>query len=323
MNLFDNDRDTMLSVDHSSYVRSVLFVVVSVVALSGAVAAVAGPSTVDQTAPPQNASDERTLVIETTGEPVQYTLSASGSVSGDPGESDTVQGRTLNGRVGGVPWNNTTNDTEDTVTYTGYIETFQYRGDDLQLRLEGQQISPATLSANHLRIVRPNSSNDTTINYEISVTGSATPGESTEDQDGTTADNGSNGTLIHGQLSDQSDSFYFTGNTTVTSFDQQALVFENGQNVTASGTTNETPTGTPDSSTPTVHPSPTTSTPPPQTTALERTSPLQPTTNVNGSGSSGSSSSALGFLLRLASGVVMVALVAVAAWYYFPKQQRW
>lgn len=312
----------MLAVHDSSYMRPVLIVVVGVVALSGVSVAVVGPSTtVDQTTPPQNASDEHTLVIETTGEPVQYTLSASGSVSGDAGESDTIQGKTLNGRVGGVPWNNTTNDTKDTVTYTGYIETFQHRGNDPQLRLEGQQISPATLSANHLQIVRPNSSNGT-INYEISVTGNATAGESTEDQDGTTANNGSNGTLIRGQLSDQSDSFYFTGNTTAKSFDQQALVFVNGQN--ASETANETPKGTPNSSTPTVHPSPTTtSASPPQTTALERTTPVQSTTDANGSGSSDSSSSVLGFLLRLASGVVVVALAVSAVWYYFPRQRRW
>lgn len=314
----------MLSVHDSSYTTVMLFVVVSLVALTGVSGAV-GPTTVDQTAPPENTSDEHTVVIETTDEPVQYTISASGSVSGDSGESDTVQGQTLNGRVGGVPWDNTTNDTEDTIRYTGYIETFQHRGDDLQLRLDGQQISPAILSANYLRIVHPNSSNDastTPINYEISVTGDAVPGESTEDQDGTTAQNGSNGTLIQGQLDDQSDSFYFSGNTTVRSFDQQALVFVNGQNVTVSDTPNETPTSTAASPTATSTASPPTTTTS-ETPVPEPTTDLPSTSDVNETVSSDSSDSVFGFLMRLVSGFVVIALAVSVAWYYFPRQQRW
>lgn len=320
----------MLSVHDSSYTTVMLFVVVSLVALTGVSGAV-GPTTVDQTTPPQNTSDEHTVVIETTGEPVQYTISTSGSVSGDSGESDTVQGQTLNGRVGGVPWDNTTNDTEDTVRYTGYIETFQHRGDDLQLRLDGQQVSPAILSANHLRIVHPNSSNGastTPVNYEISVTGDAVSGESTENQDGTTAQNGSNGTLIQGQLDDRSDSFYFTGNTTVRSFDRQALVFVNDQNVTASDTPNETPASTaaPPTATSTASP-PTTSSPATTTTSEtpvpEPTTDLPSTSDVNETVSSDSSDSVFGFLMRLVSGIVVIALAVSVAWYYFPRQQRW
>ncbi|RRJ33633.1 hypothetical protein [Halocatena pleomorpha] len=326
----------MLSVHNLSYTRPLLlFVIVGSIALSG-LAMPASPSTiVDQSAPPQNVSDEHTMVIKTTDEPIQYVLSATGRVRGEPNESDAVQGRTLSGRVGGVSWNNTTDDTTDTVTYTGYIESFQPRGGDPQLRIEGQQISPDTLSANHLRIARPNSSTNNPINYEITVTGDATPGESTEGQDQTTVAGGANGTRIQGQLTDQYDSFYFTGNTTSTSFDRQARVFINGQNTAVQNSNNGTQTDT--------HPTPIggAATDAPVLTTTERTT-SQPTNSRDASqapadsgrtdttqatsnegAESSESTSPLAFLFRVASGLVLVALLVGAGWYFLPRQQRW
>lgn len=312
----------MLSGHNPSYTRSLLLVV-GVVALFGLAIAPASP-TVDQTSPPQNTSEEHTLVIETTGEPIQYTLSASGSVSGDSGENDAVQGKTLSGRVGGVPWNNTSNDTKDTITYTGYIETFQHRGDNVQLQLDEQEISPTTLSANHLQIAHPNADNGP-INYEISVSGNATLGESTDDQAQITPPDGSNDTQIQGQLTDQYDSFYFTGNISNTSFDQQAFVFLNGQNVTDSNGATGTPAETATSSTPTNNsstPTNNSSTDTPVTMTIEHTTTTQSAAGGE-TASSQSSTSPLGFLFRLGSGVVLLALIVAGVWYFVPKQQRW
>ncbi|UPM42914.1 hypothetical protein [Halocatena salina] len=281
----------------------------------------------NQSAATQNISDEHTLIVETTGDPVQYTISATENISGETDEGDAIQGRTLSGRVGGVPWDNTTDDTTDTVTYTGYIDSFQHRGDDLQLRLGGQEISPAILSGNHLQIVRSNSSNGSPINYEITVTGDATPGESTENQDQTTVLGGANGTQIQGQLTDQYDSFYFTGNATVTSIDQQALVYINGRNVTGQNTGAGTPTVT--------QPTPIggAATGTPITTAAGNTTHTQSTDGAGADSAQSStggdradssgSTSPLDFLLRLASGLILVALVVVAVWYFLPRQQRW
>lgn len=310
----------MLSANDSSYTRSLLFVIGLVVLAQVAVVPVSPSTTVDQTTPP-NTDDEHTLIIETPGEPIQYTLSASGSISGESGENDAVQGKTLSGRVGGVPWNNTTDDTKDTITYTGHIETFQYRGDDPQLQLDGQGITSDTLSANHLQIVRPNSANDSPINYKITVSGDATPGESADGQDQTTATGGSNATQIQGKLTDQYDSFYFTGNISNRSIDQRALVFVNGQNNTLSVGEAGTPTETA-TSTPTATATSTASTATPTSTPVTTTN-QQTTADGNETASAQSSSSPLGFLLRIASGVILVGFIGAVVWYLLPRQRRW
>lgn len=304
----------MTAVRAFCHARSVLVVVAGLVVLSGGAVVTAGPATTaDQTTQKQPA--QHTLVIKTTGNPVQYTLSVSGRIRGDPNETDSVQGNTLNGRVGGVPWKNRTNDTKDTIRYSGYIETFQHRGNDIQLLLDGTQIAPATLATNHIKIVAPNASNNP-INYGISVTGNATTGESTEGQDRTVSQ--PNDTLLQGQLADSSDSFYFTGKVSVESISKQTHVFVNGQNVTVPSQRNGSEVFLTDTSAPTDTPPSTSTATVPQT---------QGPTTEQGPSTEGttvrSSSSVFGQLFRLVSGVVVGALAAAAVWYYFPRQQRW
>lgn len=122
------------------------FLLVVVLVTLGSVGAALGPGAV-ATAPNSTQSPQtHTLVISSTGQPTSYTLTVSGSLTAETTEAvDSVQGRSVTGRVGGVPWQDTSNDTRDVIQFTGRITDFQSHGSGLRLRLDGKRIKPASL----------------------------------------------------------------------------------------------------------------------------------------------------------------------------------
>jgi hypothetical protein len=266
-----------------------------------------------------------TLVIKATGKPVTYTVSASKKIriSSNNNESiDSVQGTSITGRVGGKRGKN--KDTTDVVTYRGYIESFQAQGNNVRVFLDGKRVPPSVLSANHIKISSSKNKSEKKsqpTKYKISVSGRAIQGESTNKKD--TVKSGT----IRGQVTESSDSFYFTGNLVSSSITGQAIVFINGQK--HSGDKNPNPQ-------PSIPTSPQTapSTGAPETATDSQSMAPSPTTtqsmaaNASGddpssNGDSGSSSGS-GFIYGLVGGVVAVGLVVFGTILYFrPRKRRW
>lgn len=92
----------------------------------------------------QTENETHRLVVETENESVAYTITASSPVTLEENEeADAIQDdRTANGRVGGTPWDNETDDTRDVILYKGKIESFQYTGEDIVTTLDGEEIDP-------------------------------------------------------------------------------------------------------------------------------------------------------------------------------------
>jgi hypothetical protein len=273
------------------------------------------------------APNTHTLVIKTTGKPITYTVSASKqlSISSNKNESiDSVQSTSVTGRVGGKQGKDKNKDTTDVVTYRGYIESFQAQGNNVRVFLDGKRVPPSVLSANHIKIRSPKNKSkkkSQPTEYKISVSGRAIRGESTNKKD--TAKNGT----IRGQITGDSDSFYFTGKLTSSSVPEQALVFVNGQKLSEAENSNS------QSSTPTS-PQTSPSTGAPETATDSQSMAPSPTTtqsmaaNASGgdqqsNGGSGSSSGS-GFIYGLVGGVVAVGLVVFGTILYFrPRKRRW
>lgn len=297
-------------------------------------------------------STTHTLVVKTAGKPVSYVVHASRKIDGETAEGDTIQGTSLTGHLGGPPGKNSSNDTKDVIKYQGHIETFQHRGKDMRLFLNGQRVSPSVLADNHVTISRQNATgaNKQPIHYRINVSGRAILGESTEKQDtiNVTRNGKTNHTVIRGRITNNIDSFYFTGNVASASIDKSANVKLNGKSVSnltkmSNKKVKKTPAPT---VTPTPGTSPSTSGPRSKTTGAtgteirvgpnmgtdteagsgRGTSVPSPGTAANGNDASSdsSSSSALSFLLSIVGGLFVIGTLVVAAvWYLRPRQRRW
>lgn len=112
----------------------------------GSVGAALGPGAVAAAPNSTQSPQTHTLVLSSTGQPTSYTLTVSGSLTAETTEAvDSVQGRSVTGRVGGIPWQKTSNDTRDVIQFTGRITDFQVHGSGLRLRLDGKQVRPASL----------------------------------------------------------------------------------------------------------------------------------------------------------------------------------
>lgn len=305
--------------------------------------------------PAKNSSAKKstnTLVVKTVDKPVTYVVHASQKLKGENTNGKIIQGTRLTGNLGGAPWENSSNDTKDTVTYQGYIETFQHRGNDIRLFLNGQRVSPSVLADNHVTISRQNvtGANKQPVHYRINVSGRAIMGESTEKQDtiNVTRNGKTNHTVIRGRITNNIDSFYFSGNVTSASIHKSVNVKLNGQSVSnltkmsnkkmkkpPSPTVTPTPSTSPSTSGPVSKTSGETGTEmmggPTMGTDTEAgsgggTSVPSSGTAANGSDASGdsSSSSALSFLLSILGGLFVIgALVVAAVWYLRPQQRRW
>lgn len=123
---------------NTSFRRSIV-VLVLLVALASGTAAVH--------ATPQSDGGMHTLVIEQTGNnSVGYSVSVSGKITAVDNEtSDSITGQTASGRVGGLPWKNTSTDTEDEIRFTGHIRDFEHDGGNIRLILDGKQVDPSSL----------------------------------------------------------------------------------------------------------------------------------------------------------------------------------
>lgn len=88
-----------------------------------------------------------TLVIEQTGNnSVGYSVSVSEEITAIDNEtSDSITGQTASGRVGGLPWKDTSSDNKDEIRFTGQIRDFEHDGGDIRLVLDGKQVDPSSL----------------------------------------------------------------------------------------------------------------------------------------------------------------------------------
>jgi hypothetical protein len=274
-------------------------------------------------------SNTHTLVIKATGKPVTYTVSASKKIriSSNKNESiDSVQGTSATGHVGKKRGKNKSKDNTDVVTYRGYIESFQAQGNNVRVFLDGKRVPPSVLAANHIRISSPKKESkkkSQPTKYKISVSGRAIPGESTNKKDTT-----KNGT-IRGQITRNSDSFYFTGKLTSFSGSEKAIFFINGQKYSGDENTVSQPS-TPTSTSSQTAPS----TGAPETATDSQSMPALPTVtdsitanasdgDPSSNGGSGSSSGS-GFIYGLVGGVVAIGLAVCGTILYFrPRKRRW
>jgi hypothetical protein len=316
--------------------RSILLIIFVTFLTVVSVPIISTAAGVSETTPEETASKTHTLVIKTVGETVTYRATASGDihfVTQEKHDSRTM-GSGVSGNLGGVPWD-PTNDSKDIIKYTGYIQGFQFRGEDIRVFLDGERISPEVLAAQHIQISYPKThsgNNPQPIQYRITMTGRAALGEGTEKNDK------ANRIIIRGQISNDSDSFYFTGdiNPGSVTISGPARIRINGQKSEVFIQNDpKTPTPTPrQTSTPTPTPILTTTLSTetdsrPMSTDIHTSTPTTTTVaNTTGSlpsgGSSSPSSSGNGFLSGLIGGIVVVGALMFAVFKYFgPKQRRW
>lgn len=292
-----------------------------------AVGSAAPPADQANTSSAQSEKTHTLVIKKTTGKPVRYAITASKGITGETAENDTIQGKSLSGRVGPYPWQNKSNDTKDVINYIGHIQSFQIQGGDAQVLLNGQRVQPSVLDDNYIEIRNPNANGTSKqpVQYQITVTGDAIGGEKAEKKDTTNATKKNaktNSTTIRGRLTDRADSFYFGGNITSSSFDGQAHVFINGQRASVTK-----PTATP---TTTSTPSPTvTENKPPatSTTVSERRTDSRVTTtttsaNITSATTTNSSNSEL--FISVVGGIFLLLVVAFSTlWIFSPRERRW
>ncbi|WP_330631932.1 hypothetical protein [Halocatena halophila] len=287
-----------------------------------------------------SAQETHTITIESTNGSVQYVLSASEWINSTENEGAAPQGTRLSGRVGSLPWNESTADASDTIEYRGYIETFQFNGDGIQVYLDGQQVDPEIISANHLEIRANNgTSGEAPVEYTVHVDGVLSAGESADEDDNIIDVISQNTTAVDGTVSDSSDTFYFTGAIQNRSVTQNGTLLVNGRTVSPSGS-NSYPSTAPngpqdtagtvvssngenDPETPirsSITPFSTHS-----ATPMETVAPSHPPSNaeVTSTGPPSENTSALSLLGRLISGSVLAGVLLVLVWRYFPRQDRW
>lgn len=260
---------------------------------------VTAPSTatlVDNGNAPQSQSEQKknTLVIKSNGEPVRYKITASKGATPENESSDSVRGTEVTGRVGHTANGNT--DTKDVIQYDGYIQNFDYGGKDIRVEMNGEEVPPKVLAANHISISDPRSGNSSKpISYRIEINGRAVPGEQTEDDDI------GSGRTIRGAVHNDTDTFYYIGNATNPEFTGTPKVEINGRNIPI---VDKTPTQTS----------------PPQTTT-KSAAPSQPS---NSSSPTSSSSPHSGFLVGIIGSVgILAAIIVVGVIYFRTKDRRW
>lgn len=132
----------MSIVPHRSHVALLLLVVVLTL---GSVSAAGPGDAAAATNSTQTTQQTHTLVIMSNGQSGSYTLSVSGQLTVNTSEPvDSVQGQSMSGRVGEIPWDNTFTDKKDTIHFTGRITDYQAQ-DGLRLRIDGKRVSPKQL----------------------------------------------------------------------------------------------------------------------------------------------------------------------------------
>lgn len=95
-----------------------------------------------------NQSAGHTLVIAQVNGSVGYTATLSGTITINQIESgDSIAGRTVTGRVGRLPWTNTSTDSRDVIHFTGELQNFEYNTNNgqIRVRLDGKQVDPNSL----------------------------------------------------------------------------------------------------------------------------------------------------------------------------------
>lgn len=266
-----------------------------------------GVSTAQSADDNSNSSETHTLEIRATNgsnESITYSATASNNLSLENGENSdrTVRDRRVAGTVGG-------NDNKDVINYTGYIESFESQNNNIELRLNGRQISPKVLAGNHIEIIHPTNASGENVTYHYPIIGVAERGELADDND--TA----NGSIIQGSVDSGSDSFYFVGEIPESAFGEVAEIRINGQPA-EKYLENPPPTSTATSPTPTT----TTTVPDSPTTASTTVPPHQEQSTQPQGSESGSRSSDNTFLIGFIAGFILLIAGGIAGLFYLDRQ---
>lgn len=271
----------------------------SIILLALCLALLAAPSTAtfidERNAAAQSEQMENTLVIQTNGEPVSYTITASKGAIPENESSDSIRGKTVDGRVGHNTDEGET-DQEDVIKYNGYIENFDYGNEDIRVEMNGEKISPRVLSGDHLSISdeRPGNSSKP-LRYRFEMDGRVIPGEQAEDDDI------GSGRTIRGSTHNDTDTFYFIGDLVDSSHGKDVNISVNGKYVLTNKKTSEAQTSTPNKTGKGSNPLPT-----------------------NGTDSTSSSSPHSGLLVGIIGSVgLLAAVIVVGAVYFRTKSRRW
>ena len=118
------------------------------------------PTPTPQSSPTKrsNRSSGHTLVIEQVNGSVAYTVTITGKVTLKQAEStDAIGGPMVTGRVGGMPWNETSSDPKDVIHFTGELQDFEYNTNNgkIRVRLDGKPIDPQSLVNTPSRTPQP------------------------------------------------------------------------------------------------------------------------------------------------------------------------
>lgn len=133
-----------MKIVHRQYFLCCLLLVVLILSV-GSVSGAGGSGDTVAATNGTNSSKTHKLVITTSGKPASYSFAVSGRLNAKTTEPiDSVQGQGVSGRVGGVPWKNSTNDTKDVIHFTGEITDFQ-ADKGIRLRLDERRTNPMRL----------------------------------------------------------------------------------------------------------------------------------------------------------------------------------
>jgi hypothetical protein len=111
--------------------------------------ALVGPITIPTAAAQgqKQSQQHKIVIIHVSGSP-SWSITASGSIQLDPKtteNTDSISGKTADGSVGGLPWENTS-DPRDVIYYTGEVLQFDLGGTgNARVKLDGKRVDPKSL----------------------------------------------------------------------------------------------------------------------------------------------------------------------------------
>lgn len=158
--------------------------------------AVVGPITIPTAAAQgQNQSQRHTLVIiHVSGSP-SWTVTASGSIRLDKKateSTDSIAGKTADGSVGGLPWEENASDPRDVIYFTGELLQFDLGGTGkAQVKLDGKLINEKSLKNTPVQTTTPSPTVTSTPPPTVTPTTTVAPTQPTSSSTSTSGGIGS------------------------------------------------------------------------------------------------------------------------------------
>jgi hypothetical protein len=150
--------------------------------------ALVGPITMPTAAQGQKQSQRHKLVITHVSGSPSWSITASGSIQLDTKtteNTDSISGKTADGSVGGLPWENTS-DPRDVIYYTGEVLQFDLGGTgNARIKLDGKRVDPKSLKNTPTSTLTPPSTSTHKLlirsagkgaNYTVQVSGTIDSG---------------------------------------------------------------------------------------------------------------------------------------------------